>query len=481
MKLLTELQSHQVAAVEKLSKIKVGALYMEMGTGKTRTAIELAYRRFEQNKIDRVLWLCPCSVKETIRRELGKHMEDYKGKIIVEGIESLSSSIKLNARLLRLVQEERIMLIVDESNLVKNHHAKRTQNIMRLAEYCPYRLILNGTPITRNEKDLFSQWYILDWRILGYKSFWSFAANHLEYDDYGKIRNVLNLDYLVGKIAPYTYQIKKSECLDLPDKTYETVYYKLTSEQKSHYEEVADALLFEVDEFDPHTIYRLFTGLQNVISGLKVKTKEKLENEPFFNNPMDNPRIEKLMDIVQWADAKNIIFCKYTHEIKTITKLINDKYGEDTAVEFYGELNQKKRQENLKKFENGSQFLVANKTCAGYGLNLQFCSFVIFYSNDWDYATRSQAEDRVHRMGQTENVHYVDICAAYTLDERILKCLQRKENLVESFKSELEEQKSMSVVEKYIYYTDRKGKKKLSRKEKHEVKAIEELQEVRNG
>ncbi|MBC8588074.1 helicase-related protein [Paratissierella segnis] len=480
MKLLTELQSHQVAAVEKLSKIKVGALYMEMGTGKTRTAIELAYKRFIKNKIDIVLWLCPCSVKETIKRELGKHIEGFEEKFIIEGIESLSSSIRLNTELLKLVQRERVMLIVDESNLVKNHRANRTVNIIRLSKYCPYRLILNGTPISRNEKDLYSQWYILDYRILGYRSFWSFAANHLEYDQRikGRIKTVLNLDYLVGKIAPYTYQIRKDECLDLPSKTYETAYYHLTHEQYEHYSQVADDLLFELDELEPYTIYRLFAGLQSVISGLKVKVGEHLETETFFKNPENNPRIQKLMDIVN-LDEKTIIFCKYTHEIQTIVKLLNEEYEEGIAVEFYGELNQKKRQENLKKFQGDSQFLVANKTCAGYGLNLQFCSYVVYYSNDWDYATRGQSEDRVHRMGQKNNVHYVDICAANTLDERILRCLQRKENLIESFKAELEEQKDISVVEKYIYYKDYKGRTKLGKIEKEEIKTIEELQEVK--
>lgn len=431
---------------------------MEMGTGKTRTAIELAYGRLQKGKIDTVLWLCPCSVKTTIRRELERHIGGDLSEFVIAGIESLSSSIKLNAELLDLVKTKKVMLVVDESNLVKNHQAKRTENIIRLAGHCQYKLILNGTPISRNEKDLFSQWYILDWRILGYKSFWSFSANHLEYDELipGRIKRVLKTDYLVAKIAPYTYQVKKEECLDLPEKTYETAYCRLNREQDDHYAEVADQLMFEVDEMKPSTIYRLFTALQNVISGLRVTITEddKMVSEPFFDNPGDNPRIQSLLEIVDGLDEKAIIFCKYTHEIKAITKLINEEYGEDTAVGFYGELNQKSRQAHLKKFENESKFLIANKVCAGYGLNLQFCSYVIYYSNDWDYATRSQSEDRVHRMGQTKNVHYIDICADGTLDGRILKCLQRKESLVDSFKAELEGRKDkQEFVDQFIYQT----------------------------
>lgn len=477
MYLKTELFEHQEKAVEKLSKIKVGALYMEMGTGKTRTALELIKNRLDKGKVNHVLWLCPCSVKENLKRDIIKHAGGDVSMFTICGIETLSSSIRANSILLRLVKDKNVFLIVDESNLVKNHLAQRTRNIIRLAGCCKYKLILNGTPITRDEKDLFSQWYILDWRILGYRSFWSFAANHLEYDERirGKIVRCLNTDYLVKKIAPYSYQVRKDECLDLPRKTYDTVYYELTKKQMYHYGQVADNLLFEVDELEPHTIYRLFTGLQNVISGLKVKTGNTLESEPFFQNPLDNPRIETLLEIIDGLEDKAIIFCKYTHEIVTITRIINEIYGEDTALAFYGELNQMKRQENLKKFEGKSRFLVANKTCAGYGLNLQFCSYIIFYSNDWDYATRAQAEDRVHRIGQNKNVHIIDVCAANTLDEKILDCLYRKENLVDSFKHEIEKQKDKEYQELWIYGKTYRGNNYAK---KVKVDEYEDLREV---
>jgi len=323
MKFKTELLPHQIQAIEKLQHIKVGALYMEMGTGKTRTALELVNIRLVAEKVEHVLWLCPCSVKENLRRDIIKHAGSIKG-ITICGIETLSSSIRENVRLLKLVQSKKVFLIVDESNLVKNHRALRTQNIIRLSEYCKYKLILNGTPISKCEKDLFAQWYILDWRILGYQSFWSFAANHLEYDPHikGRIVNTLNVDYMVRKIAPYTYQVKKSECLSLPSKTYSTEYYYLTPEQRMHYGYVADKLLFDVDDMEPHTIYRLFSGLQNVISGFRVNLDgEHMQREPFFKNPLDNPRMEMLFDLLDKTNEKVIVFCKYTQEIHDIVSI----------------------------------------------------------------------------------------------------------------------------------------------------------------
>ena len=175
MKIDTSLLPHQQDAVRKLRKIKIGALYMEQGTGKTRTALELIAQRLERGKIDVALWLCPCSVKKNLREDLAYYCGEFPQDIVVRGIESLSSADVLYIKLLELVKKYRVFLVVDESNLTKNKDAIRTQRTIELASHCEYKLILNGTPISKNEADMFAQWYILDWRILGYQSFYSFA------------------------------------------------------------------------------------------------------------------------------------------------------------------------------------------------------------------------------------------------------------------------------------------------------------------
>ena len=94
--------------------------------------------------------------------------------------------------------------------------------------------------------------------------------------------------------------------------------------------------------------------------------------------------------------------------------------------------------------------MIANKACGAYGLNLQFCRNIIFYSNDFDLATRMQAEDRVHRIGQTEEVRIYDIHAVNTIDSFIMSCLWRKENLVEEFKKNIEKWRGQMVKYKQI-------------------------------
>lgn len=448
MRLKTELYPHQIRAVEKLLPIRVGALYMEMGTGKTRTTLEMIYKRLEAGKIKHVLWLCPCSVRENLKEDIQKHTEGALAQIAVYGIESLSSSIKLFEKLLEYVKASNTMLVVDESNLVKNFKAYRTQRIIVLAQFCKYRMILNGTPISRSEVDLFAQWYILDWRIFGYRSFWSFANAHIEYDPEikGKIKRVLNAEYLTSKIAPYTYQVSMADCFELPNKRSYECDYSLSYEHRSHYMEVVNYFLAELDEQRPSTVYRMFTAAQDIISGLYVEDiNGHIHTSPMFSNPLDNPRIQKLLEVIEDIEGQVIIFAKFSHEIRAILQVLPE------AIGFYGSLSHKERIRNLQAFKAGkARFLVANKGCAGYGLNLQFCHNVIFYSNDWDYATRIQAEDRVYRLGQEQKVEIYDIVAEKTLDCKILRCLERKGNLSDEIKDRLKQENNRKTYKSWI-------------------------------
>lgn len=433
MKLKNELLPHQKEAVEKLIKLKVGALFMEQGTGKTITTLEIARRRYESGKIEAAIWLCPCSAKKNIKREILKQCPLELSRIFtICGIETLSTSVQANSYLMSLTHEKKCFLIVDESLLVKNPNAYRTENISRISENCPYKIILNGTPISQNEADLYAQFRILDWRILGYQSYWSFSENHLEVDDNGKVRNVLNTDYLIEKISPYTYQILKKDCLELPDKNYHTYGFFLTREQQEHYDNVANALMADLNEKKPETVYRLFSALQAITSGKKVifEGREHFRTEEMFQDPMENPRIKALMAILPEHD-KTIIYCRYESEISQLCDLLQDN------ARFDGKISMKERNKALAAFEREKKYLIANKNCAGFSLNLQFCHRIIYFSNDWELGKRLQSEDRVHRIGQEHDVEITDIFAYNTIDEKILDCLHRKEGLLDDIQKKI--------------------------------------------
>ena len=149
----------QADAIAKLSRLKVGALFMDAGTGKTFPA----YQLIESTGCDYLLYLAPY---QTIHNELSdenvlKEIDKYGGFSMPHdfvGIESLSSSTRIYLELHEKLQNaERPAIICDESLKIKNSEAIRTKRILRLGQMAEFKLILNGTPLSRNLLDLWTQ------------------------------------------------------------------------------------------------------------------------------------------------------------------------------------------------------------------------------------------------------------------------------------------------------------------------------------
>ena len=457
MNLKTELMPQQVAAVDKMAPTRIGALFMEMGTGKSLTAIALARLRLE--KIDKAVWFCPVSLKPTVRHEILKHTDCTDDDVCVfddkvsaktlprcrwyvVGIESMSASVRVVSAVNRLITE-RTMVIVDESSYIKGHNAARTQRITHIGQRARYRLILTGTPISQGVVDLFAQMRFLSPKILGYQSFYSFAANHLEYHEKfkGMIVRAHNTEYLAAKIKPYVYQVTKDECLDLPDKLFERRYCHMTYEQRSWYEAVKEDILEEAlaEDCDSTVIFRLFSALQQIVSGFY--NQRKGEGKGFHR--FDHKRIETLIDTLTSIppDEKVIIWAKYHEDIYQINAALTEKFGADAMALFHGGLSEKKRAAQVERFRATARFFVATPSCGGHGLTLNEAHYVVFYNNGFKYSERLQAEDRCHRIGQEHKVVYLDIVCLDSIDTRIMGALSSKGDVVEEFKSEVDKMK----------------------------------------
>ena len=457
----TDMLGHQVAAVQKVLPSRVGALFMEMGSGKSRTAIELA--RLRSQKIDKVIWYCPVSLKETVRREILKHTDSDGSDICVFdnkttpgtlpdawwyiiGIESMSSSPRVITAA-NLLTTDKTMVILDESSYIKGHNALRTQRITAISERAKYRLVLTGTPLSQGVVDLFSQMRFLSPKILGYSSFYSFAANHLEYSEKfpGMIVRAHNVPYLAAKIQPYVYQVTKDECLDLPSKIYRTRYFSMTGEQRYYYElaknEILDSLLD--DEIDSIAIFRLFSVLQQIVSGFWNRKRGRRKDKGAGPIIMDHERIDTLINTVSDIpqEEKIIIWAKFHHDIQQIEQALQKEYGGGSVALFYGKFSERKRVEQVEFFRNGARFFLATQSCGGHGLTLNEAHYVIFYNNGFKYSERLQAEDRCHRIGQESKVTYIDIECSNSIDERISSALGSKGNVVQAFKAEVDKVK----------------------------------------
>lgn len=467
---ITSPLTHQRAAVAKMLPTRIGGLLMEMGTGKTRVIIELV--KLRAHKLSKVVIFCPVSLKRTWRDEILKHTDCAPDSIhvfddrtserrlpaafwYIVGIESMSASTRV-ALTVNALMDERTYAVVDESTYIKGHRSMRTARLTEYAAIARYRSILTGTPLTNGVADLFAQMRFLSPKILGYRSFYSFANNHLEYSKKykGLIVRALNTEVLAEKIGPYVYQVTKAECLDLPEKIYKRRYFYRTPAQESAYQQAKWELLDIVpDEYCDmvYAIFRLFTALQQITSGFWSRREDEDAALEYVEFP--HRRLECLAEILSEIPTteKVVIWAKYHYDIVGIARTLAEEFPAEQAAFFHGK-NTSTRDNEVRRFASGeARFFVATQSAGGHGLNdLVGAQHVIFYNNGFKYSERLQAEDRNHRLGTVRSPIYWDIVCADTIDERILRALAKKEDVADEFRREVEKVKGEKLKERLM-------------------------------
>lgn len=372
---------------------------MEMGTGKTKVALDLINSKI--NKVDYVLWICPYSIKSEIEKERLKWHPNLVVDIV--GIETISQSDKTYLRVLDLVQNHKTFIVVDESLKIKNKETKRTQRIINLGKFATFKLILNGTPLSKNVLDLYTQMNFLSPKILN-MSFNQFKNQYCEYYIRGRLKNRVkkqyNIEHLISLIRPYIFDSE----LDLgKQKEYISVNYEI-----ENIEEYND-IKYSFFNFDNDiNFFALTTSLQKYYC--TSNTKKEIVNK-----------------LVNKIEGQVIVFVKYLDSIPSSSEKIT------------GDIKESERVDIIERFKNNEfKTLYITYGCGAFGLNLQFCKNIIFADHTFDYSQRIQAEARIFRIGQLNNVTYYDVNCNCGLDRLIRGCLDKKVKLLDEVKKEID-------------------------------------------
>ena len=453
---------HQLDALKESWNKEVWALFMEMGTGKTKVCIDNIAILYDKGKINATLIIVPNGIKRNWRNELEIHMADHINyrvgiwsaspkkeekkeldqlsiiaddlTLLIMNVEALSTTRGRDFARSFLLRNQS-MCVVDESTTIKNHAAARTKNIIKLAELAKYRRIMPGSPVTKSPLDLFSQIQFLDPYLIDQQSYYSFRARYavvvqrsVGTHSFQHIVKYQRLDELQEKIKNFSTRILKSECLDLPEKLYTKRVVTMTPEQLKAYVEMKKSALTFLENNKIMTAATVLTQLIRLhqITCGHVKTDDG-EVKAIKNN-----RIHELLNVLEETGGKVIIWAVYRHDIRAIEKAIGDIYGKESVASYYGDTKDTIRQSIVDRFMDVNdhlRFFVGNPKTGGYGLTLTSSHTVVYYSNDYSLEVRMQSEDRAHRIGQTSKVTYVDLMAEHTIDEKIVKLLNAKIDL----------------------------------------------------
>lgn len=371
---------------------------MEMGTGKTKVALDLIASK--QHKVDYILWICPYSIKSEIEAERRKWHADLKLDIV--GCESIGSSDRIYLETLRKVAGRRTFIVVDESLKIKNRDAKRTRRILQLGEAAEYKLILNGTPLSKNVLDLWTQMQFLSPKILR-MSYNEFKNTYCEYYIRGRLKGLVkrqhNVEHLIAKIEPYIFDAE----LEL-GKQKHYYDYSYSMDDRKGYEELKMRYL-QAPIFD-------FMAVSQILQQHYCKSREKAEIIENLTNEIN--------DCV-------IVFVKFLNSIPK------------GAAAITGGMREQERAAVIEDFRAGKiKVLYITYGSGAFGLNLQCCKHMIFADHTFDYAQRIQAEARIYRIGQTDDVHYYNLWCDCGLERLIKGSLDKKTNLLTEVKKEID-------------------------------------------
>lgn len=383
--------SDQNDAIRHLTQWRVGALFMEAGTGKTRVAMDIV----AASRCGALEWIGPVRTLGAIRNEFDK-WGGVQVPVHFTGIESIQQSDRIYSEVMARMQERGdIFVVMDESLKIKNREAKRTRRALEIGKLARYRLILNGTPISRNLLDLWAQMQFLSPDILNM----SYAQFKDTFCDYTTIRRRMgcrcmkkeiingyeNIDYLHSLIRHYVYRCDLK--LNITQ-NYTNLPYSLDDGTREEYMAIKEKYL----------------SLETVImrdSNIFLEMTQKMQH-CYCCTEDKFAKVDSLFREIAQEDT--VIFCKYVDSRRECER----RYPKAKVLSY--------QKESL-------------------GLNLQQYSNTIYFDKTWDYALRLQAGRRTYRTGQEFDCRYWDLTGDVGLESMIDRNIDRKVSMSEYLKA----------------------------------------------
>jgi len=490
----TQPRPYQWDALDKAYGMREFALFMEMRTGKSFVNISLAGQYCLQGDIDRwLIILFPGAIKSTWKIQIEEHMSpavEYdillysagdalkvkrmmknhdRLQILVVGIESLANGIAREL-VVEFAQSGKCLTTIDESTCIKNpkiltkgRKKTRTAICYDAGDESRYRLILTGTPLTQGIEDLYSQYRFLNWQIIGEKSFFTFKREYCITESVpigrgkfaDKIVGYRNVDKLLRKVMPYTYQISTEEATGIPDEVRETLVVEPSKEQKKMLEELGDpyemATVYEDEELVVETVLERMTRYQQIVGGNfpYEEGRDDKGRKIWKTRPIAaiTPKLEALKGVIETLpdDQKVIIWARFIPEIDRIADHLHD-LGRGDYIVFKGGMSDEERESAQRRFMDpaGPRFWVATQQASARGVELATASVHIFYSCSFSYDDRKQAEMRTSSSHQkAKSILYVDIVMNHKIDKQIYDALAHKRNVAESVIEEMKRLRSI--------------------------------------
>ncbi len=421
-----------------------GILADDMGLGKTLQMIAVLLFAKEKGEADPSLVVCPASLVYNWEEELARFAPSLKTLVIA------GSKAERELRLKRSVEYDVLItsydllkrdilqysdlrfnyMVIDEAQFVKTQTTAAAKSV-RLVQ-ARRRFALTGTPIENRLSEL---WSIFDFLMPGYLYNYEVFKRQFE-TPIARSQDQEISSRLQKMISPFVLRRLKGDVLkELPDKLEEVRYVRFEGEQQRLYDAQATKIRTMLEKTSDEDVKR------NKIQILAQLTRiRQICCDPsliFEDYQAASAKREACLDLIRSAmdgGHRILLFSQFTSMLALLEKDLTD-----AGIEWYTITDATPKQERVdlvRRFNEGDipVFLISLKA-GGTGLNLTGADTVIHYDPWWNVAAQNQATDRAHRIGQTHTVCVYKLIGKGTIEEKILKLQQDKQDLADEILS----------------------------------------------
>lgn len=429
-------------------------LDMDMGTGKTRVAIDTIFAR---ENCYRILVVCPKAVVPVWRENLEKFAPNdqwscwdrQKGSIKAKA-EDLKNWLKVPAikqfviinydsvwrgDLGNLVLRSGFQVVVlDESHRAKAAGSKVSKFLALLGKRVHYKMCLSGTPMANSPLDVYGQYRFLDPSIFG--------TNHYLFLQEYAIMGGPERRFIVGfknqrklneKFRSIAYSCKMSDIankIKLPDALPETRrLVSLPAADMRTMKELNREFVAECGSGHVvvNNVLTKLVRLQQITSGFCYTQENVLLDKEL--QELNTAKEDTLADMLEDLDPREnvVVFCIFRHDLEAIHRAA--KKNKRECFELSGSEN------TLDGWKSTEGAVIAVQIQAGSeGIDMTKANHAVYFSIPHSLAMYNQSRARLYRPGQTRPVSFCHLLAEGTIDEALYKSLIKKEDVIESIK-----------------------------------------------
>ena len=432
---------YQKYAIDRLVELQESGLFLDMGLGKTTitlTAIdELMYDRFQ---ISRVLVIAPKRVAEdTWTTEAGKwdHLQHLKISRVLGSQKERLRALDQNADIYVINRENVVwlvdtcqkewpfdMVVVDELSSFKSNQAGRFKSLRKVRPLIERFVGLTGTPSPNGLMDLWPQMYLIDRgerlgrTITGYRERYFYPAKSNGLVVYSYEPKPGAPEAIQKKISDICISMKAEDYLQMPELTVNDIQVKLHPAELDKYRELEREKLMELEgtQITALTAASVYNKLLQMANG-------GVYGDDGSTVEIHRRKLEALEEILEAACGNPVlVFYNYRHDYDRLAEAFKG-YNPRTLLS----------QQDIRDWNEGRiRLLLAQPASMGHGLNLQAGGHIIvWYGLNWSLELYQQANARLYRQGQRNGVILHRLIASGTVDEDVIRRLEKKDETQE--------------------------------------------------